>query len=776
MPEQEVYESNVGPSKRIQFQSQRSDVNVQQTPPEPSGGLFSRLSPSARRALAIADHLRSQVTHTAGDQIHPELLLIALNQLPNSSPQAALSAYGLDRRRLVTSLLKERGWSVPPQMSLQPDPVPVLDDADCARLPISSDTRQVLERAAAISTDKESETIRIRHLLAALLEDRECRVTQWLATSTPFQIETVLGILREAPESQIFQPEMFAYAPGIASADLPAPQDSIGFAPYAQALAEIIIKKETIPPVVFGIYGPWGSGKSTFMQYVRDYLQDWDQRYHAAVLQRPIGDFLDWIVGPLNRATAFVSRLMRRQPPRPESKTPEAESATRIVCVNFDAWAYTDSTKLWTGLVQTISARLDDEIRWWQRPVYWLRRTGWQFLGAVVLSLLPVIVGVTAALTNSLWNWAQNLELVRLLVAALGFLGSFRFLDQQTPLTDIVQGELKNVNKAEVEGVIAHIRDELRTTVQDYFGLSKEKSGDGTAAPVAPTVRQNRLKVVVFIDELDRCPLEKIVEILEAIKLFLAEDIFIVLIAVDTRVAAEAIRLHYKEVTNPELAREYLEKIIQVPIPVPTVSGGLNRYVSSLMTFAPQPGQSGPVPPSDPNVLDLSTASVPHGELPVSPEPFKPLNMHDTETEKQAVVSFAETYLDNNPRRIKRLLNTYRYVKILAFRRGFRINAPEWQQQMITWLGATMRWPVFMQAAAAASERELAGDLWNRLREMVPKESQPPDEIVKRLPTDNTVVAAFAALADNFIKENPSPSVSAPGPRTLVRVVPRPAR
>ena len=67
MTEQEMYESKAGPSKRSQFQSQRNDVNVQQNPPEPSWGLFSRLSPSARRALAIADHLRSQVTHTAGD-------------------------------------------------------------------------------------------------------------------------------------------------------------------------------------------------------------------------------------------------------------------------------------------------------------------------------------------------------------------------------------------------------------------------------------------------------------------------------------------------------------------------------------------------------------------------------------------------------------------------------------------------------------------------------------------------------------------------------------
>jgi predicted KAP-like P-loop ATPase len=96
----------------------------------------------------------------------------------------------------------------------------------------------------------------------------------------------------------------------------------------------------------------------------------------------------------------------------------------------------------------------------------------------------------------------------------------------------------------------------------------------------------NKLKIVVFIDELDRCPLEHRV-ILEAIKLFLAEDIFIVLIAIDTRVAAEAIRLHYGAIKNPELPREYLEKIVQIPLRVPTAGNSeITTYLNGLMSVA----------------------------------------------------------------------------------------------------------------------------------------------------------------------------------------------
>lgn len=39
--------------------------------------------------------------------------------------------------------------------------------------------------------------------------------------------------------------------------DLPATQDELGFAPSAAALADT--------PLTVGIYGPWGSGKTSMM-------------------------------------------------------------------------------------------------------------------------------------------------------------------------------------------------------------------------------------------------------------------------------------------------------------------------------------------------------------------------------------------------------------------------------------------------------------------------------------------------------------------------------
>jgi predicted KAP-like P-loop ATPase len=47
-----------------------------------------------------------------------------------------------------------------------------------------------------------------------------------------------------------------------------------GFDAYAKTIAELIAYKENKTPLVIGIYGPWGSGKTTLMETVRSYLND----------------------------------------------------------------------------------------------------------------------------------------------------------------------------------------------------------------------------------------------------------------------------------------------------------------------------------------------------------------------------------------------------------------------------------------------------------------------------------------------------------------------
>ena len=214
----------------------------------------SQFSPSSREAMKIAERLSNQIKNPDGVMIFTELLLVGMNEKIGGSTNAMLAAFGIDRDRLLAGLAAMRNWELPPNLSIIPIPTP---NPEVIQLPFSNNTTRVLERADEIARERKSNQTRTRHILIAMLEYKECAAFKWL-DSMGIPVDQVRTTLLQASESQLITPAMFAYAAGVASADQTAEKDTLGFTPYVQALAEIIIKTETIPPVVFGIYGPWG--------------------------------------------------------------------------------------------------------------------------------------------------------------------------------------------------------------------------------------------------------------------------------------------------------------------------------------------------------------------------------------------------------------------------------------------------------------------------------------------------------------------------------------
>ncbi|WP_252249473.1 P-loop NTPase fold protein [Clostridium sp. VAP23] len=80
--------------------------------------------------------------------------------------------------------------------------------------------------------------------------------------------------------------------------------------------------------------------------------------------------------------------------------------------------------------------------------------------------------------------------------------------------------------------------------------------------------------LVVMIDDLDRCTPDKIIETLEAIKLFLSVSQTTFIIAVDERVIKYSIKKKYPQIEDNEvdISKDYIEKIIQIPVHIPELS------------------------------------------------------------------------------------------------------------------------------------------------------------------------------------------------------------
>ena len=137
------------------------------------------------------------------------------------------------------------------------------------------------------------------------------------------------------------------------------------------------------------------------------------------------------------------------------------------------------------------------------------------------------------------------------------------------------------INKLKSEDGIQDIYDGVSKFTNEYI-----KPKDGNSESIVENVRMFKKEfqevieslgvdnLVVMIDDLDRCTPDKIIDTLEAIKLFLAVPRITFIIAVDERVIKYSIKSRYPMIDNDsvDISKDYIEKIIQLPVNIPELS------------------------------------------------------------------------------------------------------------------------------------------------------------------------------------------------------------
>lgn len=137
------------------------------------------------------------------------------------------------------------------------------------------------------------------------------------------------------------------------------------------------------------------------------------------------------------------------------------------------------------------------------------------------------------------------------------------------------------IDKLKSENGIQDMYDGVNKFTNEYINLKEGKSES-----VVENVRMFKKEfhevikslgvdnLVVMIDDLDRCNPDKIIDTLEAIKLFLAVPRVTFIIAVDERVIKYSIKSRYPMIDNDsvDISKDYIEKIIQLPINIPELS------------------------------------------------------------------------------------------------------------------------------------------------------------------------------------------------------------
>lgn len=134
-------------------------------------------------------------------------------------------------------------------------------------------------------------------------------------------------------------------------------------------------------------------------------------------------------------------------------------------------------------------------------------------------------------------------------------------------------------------GIVSNIRNDFKILSDLFVGHSNEADNS--------PVKFNKVlqRIVLYIDDLDRCPEDRVIEVLEAVNLLMAFPLFIVVVGVDGRWVRNALKKRHEiqfGETNPDEGSKietanYLEKIFQIPFHLkPAEDDSIKRMISVL--------------------------------------------------------------------------------------------------------------------------------------------------------------------------------------------------
>lgn len=225
-------------------------------------------------------------------------------------------------------------------------------------------------------------------------------------------------------------------------------------------------------------------------------------------------------------------------------------------------------------------------------------------------------------------------------------------------------------------GIVSLIRNDF-SALSDLLSDAAESDAAGL-----PSVD----RIVLYIDDLDRCPEGRVVEVLEAVHLLLAFPLFIVVVGVDSRWLQHALRERYRSFRETEAAtpEAYLEKIFQIPFTLRRMDpAGFGRLIDSHFKVrddaAPQQSSAAAVrPPAGTGAVAPAvgggvsgTTTAPANVASSAPSPgggaatglrVQPRLLRITEAERAFMRKLAP--LIATPRAANRFANSYRLLRV----------------------------------------------------------------------------------------------------------------
>lgn len=288
--------------------------------------------------------------------------------------------------------------------------------------------------------------------------------------------------------------------------------DYLNFGYMVNMVADIATNRKLSPSTI-GLYGDWGSGKSSLM------------------------------------------KLAKKKVEEKNPKHGKQKDSLKTLCIEFNGWLFEGYEDAKTSLCGAILDALTDEKRF------------------------------SKEVTDYAKELINKIDFKKILGKGIKYGMDFFLTGGIYTLTDLtisniissVKSKLGEAQAKDIEEILCKLKkdDNTRTEIKNFRKEFKNLLDKSKVE-----------SVIVFIDELDRCLPDTVLEVFEAMRLFLFVEGMSFVIGADERLIQYSIKSKYKEVpgNNLDIGKEYLEKVIQYPLYIPQLTQAeVNQYLACLL-------------------------------------------------------------------------------------------------------------------------------------------------------------------------------------------------
>lgn len=266
-------------------------------------------------------------------------------------------------------------------------------------------------------------------------------------------------------------------------------------------------KSENIPMI--GVFAPWGRGKSYFLNLIFQQLESRKEKWYHSFFGR--------------------------------------NTTKNYKIIKFNAWKYQDTPAIWAYLYETIY----HQTSWWQKCWLYIKKNvlSYKFLLLALLISFSWLIGYLLNKYTSILDAVSNLKAIGGIGTIVTVVFSFVLTLKDNPISalKIIQKYTRRKSYNDCLG----IQNAIESDLEDLLGVLQFKKD----------------RVLLCVDDIDKCSTEKMVNIVDSLRTVLENDIIrdrlIVICSIDIEKLMHGYRSMYKDFISEseEVIREQIDKV-----------------------------------------------------------------------------------------------------------------------------------------------------------------------------------------------------------------------